>query len=728
VNGEDNLVAISLSILPANLNRGEVELKVLMVGEDAPLRVWKYPDKRELIIPSNDPCHPSNCERWAPGELPPTLYVEGTSNTLPGGTRLTLSYIIDQLGCIHGDLVTVTVVGVWLYRDGGILDDWPKTATELRSPKYIFGKTDPIYVQVNSLNRTPLQETFLDYVKVTSESGGLQFLNMYYALEHWFNNFYPGELLFLADHDFEDADGYHIKVIDEEVLTFWLEIQPGSGSYRSCKTVMVDRGEFLALAGSETDEQSHWWTWPYYWWISGVPYFNQNISDAKSKMSNDYKWWENGYMIGKYYDIDDYSSNDQQYEGSKLTALDAGGAPPFSCADFLFVSSHGGEGYLVIITTDTKWEVVWDPASTSGGGWDREAEFCIFSACEVLGTEEDPDSQVNNWINNLFPKGLHAVLGTCKTATNEGIDDDFGGFLDKLINGETVVNAYKHACYGFLFNTPYGILVREENLNDYLPPSVSGQYLTRDYTNIDTTFYYFYYDGNLQIINPTENGKHIAAFERYHTIQRKIAEAMEFKEEISIDVLSLDKKEQVLTMHESVRSLFEHSDTKDFSFSGWNGGKEPNIPLHSTFVPEGIEAMYLTSLGLGIPTDYVLDSRGKMMVSKYIPNPSGGHYSSENWCEGETFEFVRKYNGHKIFDDRCIVAIQNNSILSYTLTRHPLKKTGTIVVKKPHFRFKDTSIKQDDLQTSLVYRVKGSTIIPNWQIRYGNYLFHYDIK
>jgi len=107
VNGEDDLVAISLSILPANLNRGEVELKV--PGEDTPLRVWKYPDKRELIIPSNDPRHPSYCERWAPSELPPTLYVEGTSATLPRGTRLILSYIIDQLGCIHGDLVYITV-------------------------------------------------------------------------------------------------------------------------------------------------------------------------------------------------------------------------------------------------------------------------------------------------------------------------------------------------------------------------------------------------------------------------------------------------------------------------------------------------------------------------------------------------------------------------------------------------------------------------------------------
>lgn len=105
VNGEDNLVAISLSILPANLNTGEVELKV--PADDTPLRVWRYPDKRESIIPNGDP--PKYYKRWAPSELPPTLYVEGLSPTLPGAPRLTLSYIIDQQVYIHTDLVKITI-------------------------------------------------------------------------------------------------------------------------------------------------------------------------------------------------------------------------------------------------------------------------------------------------------------------------------------------------------------------------------------------------------------------------------------------------------------------------------------------------------------------------------------------------------------------------------------------------------------------------------------------
>jgi hypothetical protein len=302
-------------------------------------------------------------------------------------------------------------------------------------------------------------------------------------------------------------------------------------------------------------------------------------------------------------------------------------------------------------------------------------------------------------------------------------------FIDKLKTGLSVVNAYKQACYAGL-NTPYGILVREENLNDYIltPVSSAGDSLTRDYTTTDNTFYYFYYNGNQLIINPAGEGQHIQGSDRYYNIKRKIAEAMGFQEEIQIDILSLDEEEHALSIPEAVSSLFEHTHTEKFSFSGWNKVGDSNIPEHTVEVPESAERNRLTSLGLELPSDYILDSRGKMMVSKYIPNLGGSHLLGQTWCEGETFEFVREYNGHKIFNDRLRVAIQNNKIISYSLTRHPLKKTGASIVKRPYFRSKDSSIKWDVLHPSLVYRVKEKVVVPYWQIQYGNYLFHYDIE
>jgi len=208
----------------------------------------------------------------------------------------------------------------------------------------------------------------------------------------------------------------------------------------------------------------------------------------------------------------------------------------------------------------------------------------------------------------------------------------------------------------------------------------------------------------------------------------KIAEAIEFEDEGQMDILSLDEEEQVLNIPESVSLLFKNTHTEKFSFSGWNKIKDSNLVRHNVKIPEVSVRNYLESLGLEIPSDYVLDSRGKMMVSKYISNQGGTHQLGETWCEGETFEFIRKYDGHKIFNDKFRIAIQNNNIISYSLTRHPLKNIGVSMVKKPTFRSKDSSIKWDVLHPSLVYIVKGKKVVPLWQVQYDNYLFQYDIE
>ena len=129
-----------------------------------------------------------------------------------------------------------------------------------------------------------------------------------------------------------------------------------------------------------------------------------------------------------------------------------------------------------------------------------------------------------------------------------------------------------------------------------------------------------------------------------------------------------------------------------------------------------------------MPSDYVLDSRGKMMVSKYIANTGGMHQLGETLCEGEIFNFIRYYNGYKIFDDRSTVAIRNNNVMSYSLVKHPLLKVGTKAIKKAHFNFKDDSIVQQDLDISIVYRIEGVNVLPVWQVEYKNYLFHYNIQ
>ena len=422
VNGEDNLVAISLSILPPNLNSGEGEVELKITGQ---LRVWKYPDRRELIIPSNDPCHSSDCERWPPNQLPPTLYVEGITPVLPQTEWMDLSYVVNQTGHLHTDLVTVTVIGVWLSRDGGVLDDWPKTDTLLRSPKYIFGKTDPIYVQVNSLNRTPLQETFLDYVKVTSESGGIQYLNMYYVWQHWFNNWvFPGELLFLAT-DNQEGDGDNIKVVDEEVLKFWLEIQPGSGSYRSCKTVMVDRGE----VGVEW--QSNYGTYDTY------PTLNYSDECAEGFYNNlgtaNLVWFKNfgnGDLDSKESHWD--SGGDSSYVDSVDFAFWCGhGTTEFETPRALrfFVNLVGGE-------KQPPDKLLWSEIDWG----DKDLDWVVLNTCRFL---DGTDDQLKQMVSDS--RGVHLI---CGYVTDMTVYDAAGWyFADWLEWGMSIKDTWHNQCW-----------------------------------------------------------------------------------------------------------------------------------------------------------------------------------------------------------------------------------------------------------------------------------------
>jgi hypothetical protein len=424
VNGEDNLVAISLSISPPYPILNEGEIKLTTTATAGQLRVWSHPDKQNLIIPNGVP--PKYYATWSPQNLPPTLYVEGITPVLPGAELLTLSYAIGPAG-IDADIIRVTVVGVNLFRAGGILDDWPKTATQLRSPKYIFGKTDPISVQVNSLNRPPIQETFLDYVKVTSTSAGEQYLNMYYAGNHWYNNWvYPGELLYLAT-DNQRGDGDNIKVVDEEVLTFWLEIQPGSGSYRSCKTVMVDRAE----VGVEW--QSNYGTYDCY------PYVTLNCSDecAEGFYNNLgtanlvwFKNFDNGDLASKESHWD--SGGDSSYADSVDFAFWCGhGTTEFETPRALrfFVNLVGGE-------KQPPDKLLWSEIDWG----DKDLDWVVLNTCRFL---DGTDDQLKQMVNDSC--GVHLI---CGYVTDMTVYDATGWyFADWLEGGMSIKDTWHNQCW-----------------------------------------------------------------------------------------------------------------------------------------------------------------------------------------------------------------------------------------------------------------------------------------
>jgi len=215
--------------------------------------------------------------------MPTTLYVEGISPSWPRADTLWLSYKKDG-DTIHTDTVNFTVVPVDLFRNApctASLDDWPKSGNNPRSPKYIFGEDDPIYVQVANLGTDPYTaETKNAFVKVTSESDTSGIIKLTLketgVNTQTFRNLEElGELLYLSTSSSEAAKD-KIKVIDEEVLTFSLEIQPGSDNYVTCKTVKVDRGEYAGC---------------------GLDSFFNNITKFKDQMEeSDVDWFGAGYV------------------------------------------------------------------------------------------------------------------------------------------------------------------------------------------------------------------------------------------------------------------------------------------------------------------------------------------------------------------------------------------------------------------------------------------------
>ncbi|MBI9017569.1 MAG: hypothetical protein JEZ07_09955 [Phycisphaerae bacterium] len=149
------------------------------------------------------------------------------------------------------------------------------------------------------------------------------------------------------------------------------------------------------------------------------------------------------------------------------------------------------------------------------------------------------------------------------------------------------------------------------------------------------------------------------------------------------------------------------------------------MPEHKLKIKKGIERKTLQDIGVDIPEDYKLKSNGTMMATRYIPQAQGKHKREKEWSQGEKFVFTREINGKKLYDDNCIVVVNNNELIGYALANSPVKKKSTKIVKKPRFQFANNNISKNDLEVDLIYKNENGIPQPYWQIIYGRYEFHY---
>jgi len=395
VDGEDNLVEIYLSVTPS-LSTGVMRLELEKFSRTN-VRVWSSPTKGEgnMIIPNGDPADPCYYKEWdlSQESMLATLYVEGISPSYPRMVTLWLSYKKDN-ACIHQDIVKFTVVELKLFRDSWyskVLDDWPKDGDQLRSPKYIFGKNDPIYVKVMNLGTDPYTaETFFNFVKVTSDSDGLIYLDLKETgtnTQTFMNSEAEGgELLYLSTINCEGNDRDQIKVLDEQVLTFWLQIQPDSGNYVTCKTVMVDRAEVAAVDGTPTLDAAE---------------FHGDM------VSHDFFSVE---PVGLY---DLSSGNKSQGDDDKCVELG-------NKADIMYVAGHctSGDNPTRIFGADSTYGLDnrghddnLKPSDVVT--WDEELEWLVLACCSTMNI--DPVTKTGlgiQWVATMDGTGRgHAIMG-----------------------------------------------------------------------------------------------------------------------------------------------------------------------------------------------------------------------------------------------------------------------------------------------------------------------------
>jgi len=622
----------------------------------------------------------------------------------------------------------IRAVEVELYRDsqenGSFdypLDDWDDGGC----PKYIFGKDDPIYVFVPYYaGLSDVVEEFPSAVMVKSESDTSGDIKLLIAESYGGeqdctneNSINQHELLYLATSSSQGNDGDYIKVEEEELLTFYLKVPP-DGGYVESNSVKVDKGEFFEVAGSDDGKNNE--------------DFNYAISEAEDKIDAYYKWSKNGYMEGRAYaSACVMSTDDKAYENSKEVKINDSSSDSNS-SDLIIYSGHGKLGDLEtchVPNTDTcgsQFYAYWShmPAVV-GAGWSDDVDWILFSACQVFGKQSDPDEFVNHYINYSFDNNkIHGILGSCQDIRIIAMNDDPYQFIEQL-RYSNVVQSYKAVCYRG-WNTEYGILVREENKDDVISAdigSITAGRLGRDISGKAGKYYYYYYNGNQKTFDIAGNGSPISSDTvNYHKMKKAIRNSIEIKGQIQIPKLEVKSEPNAIQNVFSVNGhTFDSIETMDFSFKAYTEDAYEDGKHNIEIQDEG-EREYLNSLGLGLSEDYELENKGKMEVNTYIvADENSQPEPSENWCEAEDFIFVRRYDGHKIFSDRCKIMVRNNRILRFSLTYHTLQKDGMISVPRADFYYKGT-----ELESNLLYKFQKNKLVPYWEVIYGRYAFHYE--
>jgi len=267
------------------------------------------------------------------------LFVEGLQ---PGAVTVTLRVQSPEFpdGC--EDVARLTVVRIQLFRDEAAtltLDDWPQNPVSglPRSPKHLFAKEDNIFGRVTT--EPGFGNGYFSFVVASqSDTNGISIkLDEITPGVHQ-NTTASGEVLRLADVTGSGATDT-LKVVDEEILTFELNLWPKKQPLLITKDVMVDRAE--ATGGGIN---------VFYGSATG----DRNV--LNQRLWGDAKWWQSGD-----FDAGNTSGTDLLTLRSLIKNAGSNAAASLE-GDFMLISTHGAQdGNLY----NDSGAVIFDP---NGGG------------------------------------------------------------------------------------------------------------------------------------------------------------------------------------------------------------------------------------------------------------------------------------------------------------------------------------------------------------------------
>lgn len=324
------------------------------------------------------------------------------------------------------DECTIEVVEVKLYRDSDytkVLDDWPPSGGNPRSPSWLFAKENPIYVQVKQLGTDPdVAETISVAVWVVSEldpTGGV-YLDLKETganTQIFRNSLAVGELLYLDDSSSSTGSGDYIKVIDEEVLTFKLRcpLVGSISSYEDSTDVMVDRAE----VGVEWQRQ-----YSTYDFEIDLPEADDSSEGFYDNIGTATRVWFKNFKNG------DLASEKSHWEKS-------GDSDYADSVDFAWWYGHTAAvlmEFFVDKVPGTKEPLDILLANFIDWG-DQDMEWVVVNACSFLNADDS--------ILKVMADGVHLI---CSYKTDSLDENDGQYFADLCDSSYTIKNAWFKTC------------------------------------------------------------------------------------------------------------------------------------------------------------------------------------------------------------------------------------------------------------------------------------------